>query len=209
MKTFDNIHTQLSAKELFFMRTLSTPVKIQDFLDATPQNFEEDGDSCMSVRGVLQKKKAHCIEAALLASLALWIHGERPLLMDLSASKEDDDHVVALFKRNGLWGAISKSNHVVLGYRDPLYRTLRELALSYAHEYYNAKGVKTLRSYSRAYSLTVRDSKAWVTGEDAWVIAEDLCEITHYPIMGYKQVALLRPVDAFEKSLYRTARYKK
>ncbi len=209
MKSFNNTHVELSPKELFFIRKLSTPAQIQDFLDATPQNFEEDGDSCMSVRGVIQKKKAHCIEAALLASLALWVHGERPLLMDLSASKEDDDHVVALFKQNGLWGAISKSNHVVLGYRDPIYRTLRELALSYAHEYYNAKGVKTLRSYSRPYLLTVRDPKEWVTGEDAWVIAEDLCEITHYPLMQNKHAAMLRPIDAFERSLYRTPRYKK
>lgn len=209
MKSFDNTQTKLSAKELFFIRKCSAPSKIQDLLDAMPQNFEEDGDSCMSVRSVMQKKKAHCIEAALLAALALWVHGESPLLMDLSASHEDDDHVVALFKRNGLWGAISKSNHVVLGYRDPIYRSLRELALSYAHEYYNAKGVKTLRSYSRAYSLTVRDPKEWVTGKDAWVIAEDLCEIKHYPIMGAKQISQLRPVDAFEKTLYRATRYKK
>ena len=209
MKSFDNTKTGLSAKELFFIRKYSTPAKIQDLLDAMPQNFEEDGDSCMSVRNVIKKKKAHCIEAALLAALVLWVHGEHPLLMDLSASDEDDDHVVALFKRNGFWGAISKSNHVVLGYRDPIYRNLRELALSYAHEYYNAKGKKTLRTYSKAYALTVRDPKEWVTGDDAWVIAEDLCEIIHYPLMDTTQAALLRPIDAFEKSLYHTQRHKR
>ena len=209
MKSFDNTQTGLSTKELFFISKYSTPTKIQDLLDAMPQNFEMDGDSCMSVRNVIMEKKAHCIEAALLAALALWVHGERPLLLDLSASDEDDDHVVALFKRNGLWGAISKSNHVVLGYRDPIYRSLRELALSYAHEYYNSKGIKTLRTYSRAYALTVRDPKEWVTGDDAWVIAEDLCKIVHYPLMGQKQTALLRPIAAFEESLYRTLRHKR
>ncbi len=207
MKSFNNTQIGLSAKELFFISKCSTPTKIQDLLDAMPQNFEEDGDSCMSVRNVIKAKKAHCIEAALLAALALWVHGERPLLLDLSASDEDDDHVVALFKRNSLWGAISKSNHVVLGYRDPIYRNLRELALSYAHEYYNTKGIKTLRTYSRAYSLTMRNPKAWVTGDNAWVIAEDLCKIAHYPLMGLKQTALLRPIDAFEKSLYLTPRH--
>ena len=143
----------LSDNEFKLLYSLDTPGKIQDFIAKIPHNFESDGDTCMSVRMVLKKRRAHCIEAALVAALALWMHGEPPLLMDLSASDRDFDHVVALFRKNGLWGAMSKSNHAVLGYRDPVYRTLRELALSYVHEYYNAKGEKTLRSYSRPYSL--------------------------------------------------------
>ena len=209
MKSFDITQVGLSAKEFSYIKKLSTPSKIQDAIDALPQNFEEDGDSCMSVRGVMNKKKAHCIEAALLAALALWVHGERPLLLDLSASNEDDDHVVTLFKRDGHWGAISKSNHTVLGYRDPIYRTLRELAQSYVHEYFNAKGNKTLRSYSRAYPLDRLDPRMWVTGADAWAIAENLCDITHFPLLSRKQASLLRPIDAFARGEYRTTRYRK
>ena len=209
MKSFDNKRIGLSKKELEFLKKLSTPARIQDALDSLPQNFEEEGDSCMSVRGVIAQKKAHCIEAALLAALTLWMHGEPPLLMDLSASKDDDDHVVALYKRGGLWGAISKSNHAVLGYRDPLYRTLRELALSYAHEYFNKKGQKTLRSYSLAYSPLRRDPGEWVTGDDAWLIAEDLCEVTHHQLFPRAQAAYLRPIDKFELKGYQCTRYKR
>lgn len=209
MKSFNNKHIGLKKNELSFLTSLSTPSKIQHAIDVLPQNFEEKGDSCMSVRAVLREGRAHCIEGALLASLALWVHGERPLLMDLAASKEDDDHVVALFKRNGLWGAFSKSNHAVLGYRDPIYRTLRELALSYAHEYFNKSGSKTLRAYSRPYLLTCRPPASWITGEDAWAIAEALCEISHTKLFPNKQAALLRPIDRFEQQLHRTTRYVK
>ena len=209
MKSFDNTQIGLSAKELSFLKKLSTPQRIQDALDAMPQNFEEGGDSCMSVREVIKQKKAHCIEAALLAALALWVHGEKPLLLDLSASREDDDHVVALFRRSGLWGAISKSNHAVLGYRDPIYRTIRELALSYVHEYYNAKGMKTLRSYSRPYALSSKHPEMWITGSDSWAIAEELCDLRHYPLFPSVQARLLRPIDRFEKELSHNTRYKK
>jgi hypothetical protein len=130
---FDNKKVGLTAKELALLRRLNTPQKIQNFVSAIPQNFEPNGDSCMSVRGALRMRRAHCMESALIAALAFWIHGEAPLIMDFSANEADDDHIVALFKRNGCWGAISKSNHAYLRGRDPVYRTLRELVMSYVH----------------------------------------------------------------------------
>jgi len=119
----------LSQEEISVLRKLDTPEKIQDFLDAFPSNLSQYSDSCSSPRMALRKGRAHCIEGAFIAATALMLQGKKPLLMDLKAKRPDVDHVVALFKHNGFWGAISKSNHPVLRYRDPVYRTLRELAL--------------------------------------------------------------------------------
>ena len=107
----------LTQTETAILRRLSTPEKIQDFLDALPINHEKRGDTCMSPRQVLREGKAHCIEGAMLAALALWMHGEEPLLLDLTTLRYDDDHVVALYRRNGFWGAISKTNHAVLRFQ--------------------------------------------------------------------------------------------
>ncbi|TAN54208.1 MAG: hypothetical protein EPN19_07255, partial [Betaproteobacteria bacterium] len=138
--------------EFAILRRLDTPAKIQRFLNGLKQNFEPDGDTCYSVRTVLKQRRAHCIEGATLAACALWIHGEPPLLMDLQAVR-DFDHVVAVFRRRGRWGAISKTNGLALRWRDPVYRSLRELAMSYFHEYYNKRHEKTLRTYSRPFDL--------------------------------------------------------
>ncbi len=208
VKKFDNAKVGLTRAELAVLKKLNTPQKIQDFVSAIPQNFEENGDSCMSVREVLRTRRAHCIEGALVAALALWIHGNPPLLLDLGAVN-DDDHVVALFRRNGHWGAISKGNHLVVRYRDPIYRTLRELALSYIHEYYNAKGVKTLRTYSRSFNLSTYKPEVWITGRDSWKIAEDLCDIHHFDLLEKGQEKLLRPLDNFEKTLLSITEYKR
>ncbi|MBI5077959.1 MAG: hypothetical protein HZB11_01145 [Candidatus Yonathbacteria bacterium] len=121
---------------------LNTPQKIQDFLDSLPQNHEKNGETCMSPSRVLKEKKAHCIEGAMLAATALWLSGEKPLIMSFKVSRGDEDHIVALYKKNGYWGAISKTNHAVLRFRDPIYRTTRELALSYFHEYFLGNGKK-------------------------------------------------------------------
>jgi hypothetical protein len=143
-----------SKSELAILNKLSTPIKIQDFLDTIPINFEKKGETHMSPRRVLRENKAHCIEGALLAAVALWLHGHEPLLLDLKAHPHDDDHVVALYKINNLWGAISKSNHSTIRFRDPVYKTIRELALSYFHEYFEEKsGKKVLYSYSKPFNL--------------------------------------------------------
>ena len=195
---FDNEKIGLTVKELALLRKLDTPQKIQTFVSAIPQNFERNGDSCMSARDVLRTNRAHCIEGAVLAALAFWIHGKPPLLMDLSANDEDDDHVIALFRENGFWGAISKGNHSYVRYRDPVYRTPRELAMSYFHEYYNTKGHKTLRTHSGPFDLRALPDYAWIAGESSWSVAERLCEIAHHPFFPKSQERFLRPIEKIE-----------
>jgi len=190
----------LSKQEEQVLRRLSTPSKIQDYLDAMPFNFEQDGETLMSPRRVLKEKRAHCLEGALLAAAALWLAGERPLLLDLKTDPKDDEHVVALFKKNGYWGAISKTNHAVLRYRDPIYASVRELALSYFHEYFlNATGEKTLKSYSRPFDLSTL-GEGWVTdSEDLWQISKRLDQVRHSSLVPRKNQRLLRPASKVER----------
>lgn len=190
----------LTATELKALKRLSTPEKIQDYLDRIPVNFEENGETLMSPRRVLEAKKAHCLEGALFAAAALWVAGEKPLLLDLKTTPNDDEHVVALFRRNGYWGAISKTNHAVLRYRDPIYRTLRELALSYFHEYFlNTTGEKTLRSYSHAFDLSALGD-SWITAEkDLWTISKALDRAQHFPIVPAKNRRHLRNASNVER----------
>ena len=209
MKKFDNKRIGLTPKELSIIRTYKTPQQIQDYIASIPQNHEYNGDSCMSVREVLKENKAHCIEAALLAALALWVQGYPPLLLDLKASESDVDHVIAVFKEHGRWGAISKSNHIVLRYRDPVYKNLRELVMSYFHEYADRKGQKTLRSYSRPLQLASYAPVTWITGKESWKIAEDLDGGIHYDLVPLKNIRLLKHSDGMEKRLNDMLQYPK
>jgi hypothetical protein len=134
-------------KELKIFKKLDNPKKIQDFLEKIPVNFRKTLRSPMMV---LRKNNAHCLEGALLAASVLAFHGEKPLLLDLRANDRDFDHVVALFKRNNCWGAISKTNHAVLRYREPVYKNIRELAMSYFHEYFDDNGKKKFAGIFRA-----------------------------------------------------------
>lgn len=173
----------LSPVEEKIFQKLSTPAKIQDFLNTLPYNFEVDGETCRSPRQVLQHKKAHCLEGAYLAAAVLWYHGHPPLLLDLRSTKQDLDHVIALFKKDGYWGAISKTNHAVLRYREPIYQSIRELAVSYFHEYFLDNGNKTLREYSRAFSLK-QYGTSWITSaDDLWEIGADLDDSSHCSIL--------------------------
>src|SRR6476620_11639917 len=146
------------------LRKLSTPEKIQKYLDDLPYNKEKDGETCRSPRLVLEYNTAHCFEGALFAAAALRANGKPPLILDL-ASVRDDDHVIAVYRANGCWGSIGKSNYAGLRFRSPVYRTLRELALSYFEHYYNLKGERTLRAYSVPVNLARLDSKHWMTAE--------------------------------------------
>ncbi|MEP7162156.1 MAG: hypothetical protein ABI747_00105 [Candidatus Moraniibacteriota bacterium] len=200
----------LTSKELALLKRLSTPVKIQNFLDTLPINHEKNGPTQMSPRRVLREGKAHCIEGAMLAATALWLHGEEPFLLDLRSLRYDDDHVVTLFKKNGFWGALSKTNHAVLGYRDPVYKTVRELALSYFHEYFMlSNGRKTLREYSLPFNLK-RCGSVWVTSEeDLWNIAEALNDSRHLSLVPRKNERFLRPATPFERKVTSLAEWKK
>ena len=193
----------LSKAEFAVLRRLNTPERIQAFLDVIPQNFEIGGDTCLSVREALVQRRALCIEGAMIAAAALWVHGEPPLLLDLKATR-DCDHIVALFRRNGCWGAISKTNQPVLRWRDPVYRSLRELAMSYFHEYCNMRQQKTLRSYSTAFDLRRLDPKVWVTQKkNCWDVGWALDAARHYPLVTKKQVKLLRLRDSLEREAHK------
>jgi len=172
-----------SAERAVF-RCLNKPEKIQQFLDCDlAYNTDPDGPSCRSPRRVLRDRTAHCMEGALFGAAALRTLGHPPLLLDLEAVR-DDDHVLAIFQVRGRWGAIAKSNYSGLRYREPVYRTLRELAMSYFEHYFNLRKEKTLRGYSRPVNLTRFDSLGWMTAEeDPWTIPEYLCSIAHTPLL--------------------------
>ena len=170
------------AERRLFAR-LDAPNKIQDFLDKTPANFEVDGDTVRSPRMMLKARMAHCAEAALFAAAALMFHGRQAWLMDLRALPRDQDHVVTLFRERGLWGAISKTNHAILRWRDPIYQSARELAMSYAHEYCLPGGKKSLMEFSRPFSLTRYAPARWVIAEsDLHWLMDALDDSPHLPV---------------------------
>ena len=180
MRSAENFN--LSKEELHLLRRLSTPEKIQQYLEDLPYNKEREGETCRSPRRVVRYNTAHCFEGALFAAAALRVNGRPPLILDLEAVR-DDDHVIAVFRVNGCWGAIGKSNYAGLRFRSPVYRNLRELVISYFEHYYNLDGEKTLRAYSRPVNLARFDTMGWMTAEDdLWSIPEYLVEIKHTPI---------------------------
>ena len=198
-------------EEIAVFKQLNTPKKIQDFLNKIPANFEPDGDTVLSPRKVLKENRAHCMEGAMFAAAALRFHGHKPLVLDLTTVKDDDDHVVAVFKHQGHWGAISKTNHAVLRYREPIYKSIRELVMSYFHEYFtNHDGKKTLRSYSMPVDLSRFDKQGWMTSEeDVWYVPEYLFEVEHKPILSRSQIAMLRKADKIEVKAGKIVEWKK
>ena len=160
------LRAALTAAERRLFARLDSAQKVQSFLDRLPANFEVDGEGTMSPRRVLGAGMAHCAEAALFAAAVFAYHGDAPLLMDLRALPSDQDHVIAPFRQRGLWGAISKTNHAILRWRDPIYRSWRELAMSYAHEYCLPGGKKSLLAFSRPFALTRYAPARWATTED-------------------------------------------
>src|SRR5437764_8777292 len=158
---------ELTAAELaVFRRRLDQPAKVQRFLDEIPYNIEADGETFRSPRRVLADGTANCIEGAVLAAAALRVQGEPPLIMDLTAVR-DEDHVIAVFRRRGLWGSIGTSKFTGLRYREPVYRSLRELAMSYFEHYFNLAGERTLRGHGRPVNLARFDGPHWMTAEHA------------------------------------------
>jgi hypothetical protein len=188
----------LDKKDLNLFKKLNTPIKIQNFLDSFPINWEKKGETYMSPISSLRTKKMHCFEGALLAATALWINGELPLILDLKA-KGDEDHVIALYKRNGYWGAISKSNHTTLRWRDPVYKTIRELAVSYFHEYLDSKFCKKrLVSFSRPFNLK-KLGHDWITSKDDLdYIVDALDKTPHEKIYPMENFKYIRRADKIE-----------
>lgn len=185
-----------SKEESAVIKRLFSPEKIQYFLDyEIAYNKEEDGETCRSPRRVLRDRLAHCAEGAYFAAAALRFHGHEPLIIDLEAVR-DDDHILAVFKLHGRWGAIAKSNYSGLRFREPVYRTIRELAMSYFAHYYNPKGELTLRAFSRPVNLRRFDRIDWMTTEeDLWEIGEYLCTVPHTKILSPEMARKRRMLD--------------
>jgi hypothetical protein len=187
---------ELTAKELAtFRRRLDRPSKIQHFLDKIPYNTEDEGETLRSPRRVLRDQTANCIEGAVLAAAALRVQGAPPLIMDLTAV-HDEDHVIAVYRWRRLWGAIGTSKFTGLRNREPVYRTLRELAMSYFEHYFNLDGERTLRGYGRPVNLARFDRLHWMTAEiDLWPIAEHLERIPHVALLPPRVTTRLTPVS--------------
>src|SRR3989440_7534696 len=184
--------TGFSPAELRKLRALKTPAGVQRFLDSLPYHL---ADTSWSPRKVLRERTAHCLEGAIFAAAALRVLGFPPLLWDLEADN-DTDHVLAVFKIGGCWGAVAKSNFAGCRYREPVYRTLRELGMSYFNIYFNLRGERTLRRYSRPGNLVRFDHLHWMTTEKPiWFIAEYLCGIPHISFLTPAMARNLTRVD--------------
>jgi hypothetical protein len=184
-------------KEIRFFKKLSTPVKVQRFLN----RIEYDAAlGTRSPRWVIREKKANCFEGAIFAAAALRQIGHKPLVCNLR-TVNDDDHVIALFKKKGRWGAVAKSNFKLLRFREPVYKSLRELVLSYFDMYYNTLGEKTLRAYSLPFCLAQFDFRNWMTTEeDLSYIGERLDEVKHFRIVT---PAMARSLQKMDKDLFK------
>jgi len=175
---------------------LDAPWKVQEFLDRIPYNTDHQ---TRAPRRVMRDRRAHCTEGAIFAAAALRFQGYPPLILDLRA-ENDDDHVIAVYRVRGSIGAVAKSNFSGLRFREPIYRSYRELAISYFELYFNTLGEKALRSYSRPLNLSRFDARHWMTTEEdlEWV-GQRLDAMHHYPLLDATMVRNLRPVD---KRLY-------
>ncbi|MFN4181367.1 MAG: hypothetical protein ACK4FA_01575 [Candidatus Paceibacteria bacterium] len=193
--------TDFSKKEKSLFKRLNTPGKIQSYLNTLPFNFEEDGkDTIRSPLLAMRFGKVHCFEGALLGAYILSLHGYKPFLVHLEATKNDFDHVVVIFQEDGFWGALSKTNHYCLRYRDPVYKNVRELMMSYFHEYFlNKNGIKTLRAYSKPFDLSKLKINWSTSLEDLWEIDELIDEQPHYLMVPKSRINSLRKVDEIEK----------
>ena len=175
--------------ETSFLKTLSDADRIQGFLDSIDYNPVYE---CRSPRWVIKKRSAHCFEGALFAAAAMQFNGYKPLVVDLKAYN-DDDHVITVFKEDGYWGAVAKSNFTSLRFREPVYRSLRELVMSYFDFYFNIAGDKSLRSYSHPLDLTMYEHRHWTTtDEDLEYIGDKLEKIRHYPVIDQKMIRNLK-----------------
>ena len=183
----------LTPREAAALRRLTPPWRIQRFLDDLA--YDVPGAGCRSPRRVLRERTVQCMDGALFAAAALRLQGHPPLIVDLEG-EQDTDHVLAVFRRRGCWGAIARSNFSGLRFREPVFPTLRDLVLSYVESYFNLRREKTLRRYSRPSSLARFDRRGWMTAEeDLWYVAEHLVGVRHYRLLSPQTEAALATVD--------------
>ncbi len=194
--TYEN--SGLTAKEWKILKSLKTPAMIQDYLNDLKFDFADGEEMDRSVRGTLKHGMTDCFGGAVFAAAALWVQGKEPLLLDLVTTKDDFDHVVAIFKEGKFFGALSKTNHGVLRYREPIYKSVRELAMSYFHEYFLPDGRKTMRSFSKPFDLS-RQGVKWLTDPESLLdIAELLDDSPHAEVASKAQIRAFRRADKVE-----------
>src|SRR5262245_59257700 len=183
----------LTSREWSFLSNLTPASRIQRFLDGL--DYDVRGEGCRSGRRVLRERKVQCMDGALFAAAALRVQGHPPLIVDLEAV-QDDDHVLAVFRQNGRWGAVARSNYSGLRFREPVHRTIESLVLSYFESYFNLRGEKTLRRYSSPFNVSRFDRIEWMTSErDLWESPEALCDIPHRTLLPPGVVRDLSTVD--------------
>lgn len=193
MKNVKAFEELFDKKELRVFSRLDSPIRIQSFLDGLSYSVE---DIYRCPRSVLRDRLADCFDGALFAAAALRRIGYPPLILDMLPNHRDDDHVIALYKRGGRWGAVAKSNFAGLRFREPIFRTLRELIMSYFELYFNVRGEKTLRSYTVPLNLRTFDKLNWmVSDEHIEAIARRLDEIRKVPLITPSMAARLSLVD--------------
>lgn len=181
-----------TSAELRKLRSLKDPDGIQRFLDDMPYHIAE---TSWSPRRVLRENTAHCFEGAIFAAAALRANGYPPLIVDFEA-EADTDHVIAVYRVKGHWGAVAKSNYTNCRFREPVYRTLRELAMSYFHIYFNMRRQRSLRTFSRPVNLARFDDQQWMTTEKPiWFVVYYLFEIHHYTLLTRAMINHLHRVD--------------
>ena len=183
------IISEWTREEKEFLDSFTDPYSIQVFLDSISYNPDY---GCRSPRWVIRKGSAHCFEGALFAAAALEYLGFKPLIVDMKAYN-DDDHVIAVFREDGLWGAVAKSNFTSLRYREPVYRTLRELIMSYFDFFFNTLGEKSLRSYSLPFNLNSYNEKDWSRSDnDLEYIGDKIESLHHFPVVTDKIISKLK-----------------
>lgn len=185
-KPYSNISWTTEEKE--FLNRFNDPWSIQVFLDSIDYNPSYE---CRSPRWVIRKRSAHCFEGALFAAAVLDFLGYKPLIVDMKAFN-DDDHVISVFREDGYWGAVAKSNFTSLRFREPVYRSLRELIMSYFDFFFNLNGDKSLRSYSLPFDLTLFNKRNWATtDEDLEYIGDKIESLYHFPVVSEKMIKKL------------------
>jgi hypothetical protein len=188
--TFEQALTPAERREV---ESLATPIEVQSFLDGI--SYRAESVYCSPLR-VLRERRAHCFDGALFAATALRRLGHRPLVLEMIPNDRDDGHMLALYQSDGYWGAVAKSNFAGLRFREPVYRTLRELVMSYFEQYYNVEREKTLRAYSLPLNLEIFDALDWMTRDEPLQIVADRLERTRkIPLLTSKLIARLSLVD--------------
>jgi hypothetical protein len=186
-------HAGWPKRDLARLAGLRTPAGIQDYLDSL--RYSADPIYRCPLR-VLRDGTAHCVDGALFAAAALRRQGHRPLITWITA-ENDDGHMVALYRRGGLWGALAKSNFVTLRWREPVYRSLRELVMSYFDGYFNTLGQRSMRGYTRAWDLSRFDHLGWECSDRGLgeILDVRLDRLRVNPVLPAGAVPRLRPVD--------------